>query len=1035
MQMDNFNFTLEDLLIAYRKVKTDIYYDNGYDNLIKLANYEEDLITNLNQLKESLNSGNYEYFYSHQFLGDFKYLLKNIEYKKDEAKQESGFVYFSNQIKDWENSNSNEIEEVTFRYIGYHSIDFHILSSLWIDKVGVYLERFLSESSYGSRLKRPYQKLNKFIPEVDSIEFDLEYRKLNCHFRPYIWDYKRWQDDGIKAIEESLKKSKNVAVLTADIKKFFHSITADFLNDEKFYSFLNSDYSHFDNNKESFRFTKLLVNLLNQWSSLCLERISNEVLKYGNHCGLPVGLSASKVIANLYLSYFDSKISKEINPIHYGRYVDDIFLVIENNYNFQNTRDVWEYIEVRIPECRYWNDPKNEQSESSAKFFLPFGNNDVVEFGIKKEKLFVLEESTGLSFIETIKESMKENSSEWRLLPDSDQEIENLGKQIASANSNNEESVNSLGKSDGISIQRLKFALKLRNFESLSDLVPKSVWGAGLIKFLKLCENFIISPQQFSTYLTYYPRIVGLAVKAEEYDFAVKLIERFHKCWESIMSKSLIRNIYVNHHLMHEAWVFAEDLILEAIAANSHFNDFEKQKKHNKAFYKLNNTKYEFGSNPQKLFLSDLHSISFKNIFYNDDIYKDLNIRRNKGFFELRTICKYTSLIEDEKISELIQAIKEKDKLVNHLPNAIFFYTRPFNTIELTILLNSWSLTNDVISKTNEFLGLFLIPPIKVELKTNEIITTLKIRNQNIEELEKNEFKGKDSKPTIALTSFYTDEKSWVANVREDGLEPDNTRVVRLFRLINEILNCEKEINYVVFPELSIPRQLIIYIANKLKSKRISLITGIEYSKNKNPLTANINGIVSNQLLYVLNTFNGTYYEQVAIIQEKVIPAFHEEQDLYATGGLVLESKSDIKYIIQHGSFFFSGLICNELLNIDYRQPLRGQIDALFVVEWNKDIEMYDPLIASTSNDLHCFMVQVNNRKYGDTRLRGPFKETFERDKVRVRGGELDYFVVATIDVKELREFQRNHRSPDKPFKPVPTGFELSDERRKIDLI
>jgi hypothetical protein len=31
-----FNFTLEDLIIPYRKTKSDIYFDNGQDNLKKL---------------------------------------------------------------------------------------------------------------------------------------------------------------------------------------------------------------------------------------------------------------------------------------------------------------------------------------------------------------------------------------------------------------------------------------------------------------------------------------------------------------------------------------------------------------------------------------------------------------------------------------------------------------------------------------------------------------------------------------------------------------------------------------------------------------------------------------------------------------------------------------------------------------------------------------------------------------------------------------------------------------------------------------
>jgi hypothetical protein len=1013
----NFEFTIEDLIIAYRKVKSDIYFDNGHDNLIKLANYEEHLIENLRQLQRNLNSGDWDLMKSRNFLGDFRYILKDIEFDHNDSEKEKGFVYFSDPLANWEEI---KIDDVSFRFIGYHSIDFHVLASLWIDKVGVILERNLSEKCYGSRLKRPNQKFNQFVSSSFPDNYSEEYKLLNGHFRPYYWDYKRWQDDGIKTIEDSLDKGKKVVVLTADIKKFYHSVSADFLLDERFYSFLNRDYL----DEEMNRFTHLFVDLLNEWSKICLSTISKSVLKRRNHCGLPVGLSASKVIANLYLAYFDQKIDQEVSPIHYGRYVDDIILVLENKGNFKSCRDIWKYIGARIPECSYGSEGNDAPS---AKFHIPFGGENEIEFGIAKEKLFVLEESSGYSFIETLKESMKENSSEWRLLPDSDEEIENLSKQIASSTSSVEEHVNSLRKSDGLSIQRLKFALRLRNFESLVDLVPVDVWKKGLNKFLAICENFIISPQQFPTYLRYYPRIVGLAVKADEFDFANKLIERFRHCWMLVRSKAEAKNENETSHILLQTWRFAEDLLREAIVANSPFHDHKKLEKHNASFYKLDSTNFEVEIISKKLFLSDLHSIPYKNIFFRADLYKDSRNRRDIRLYQLNEICEYTKLIDKRKILQLIHRIRNNHRISEHLPNGIFFYTRPFNTLELTSLVSTWSNSNEEIETLNSYLKLFLIPPIKV------VISDTDSNDGNLKHIKINNVK-KDENPTVALTSFYTDEKSWVANVRNDGEEPDTTRFTRLFRLINDILVCQKEVDYIVFPELSLPRQLILYIANKLKSKKISLIAGIEYAKQSDEITENIKGIVSNQLLYVLNTNNGYYNEQVFIIQEKVIPAFHEERELFDTGGMVLQAESELKYIIQHDKFFFSGLICNELLNIDYRQPLRGKIDALFVVEWNKDTEMYDPIISSTSNDLHCFMVQVNNRKYGDTRLRGPYKDSFERDKVRVRGGELDYFVVATIDAKEIREFQRNHRSPDKPFKPMPTGFKMSEKRRRIDF-
>ena len=106
--------------------------------------------------------------------------------------------------------------------------------------------------------------------------------------------------------------------------------------------------------------------------------------------------------------------------------------------------------------------------------------------------------------------------------------------------------------------------------------------------------------------------------------------------------------------------------------------------------------------------------------------------------------------------------------------------------------------------------------------------------------------------------------------------------------------------------------------------------------------------------------------------------------------------------------------------------------DALIVIEWNKDTETYDFLVQSSSNDLHAFVLQINNRKYGDTRLRGPYKPQYLRDKVRLRGGITDYFVIDTLQVTLLREFQMDPSSKDNPlFKPLPTGFAMSSDRKR----
>jgi hypothetical protein len=136
------------------------------------------------------------------------------------------------------------------------------------------------------------------------------------------------------------------------------------------------------------------------------------------------------------------------------------------------------------------------------------------------------------------------------------------------------------------------------------------------------------------------------------------------------------------------------------------------------------------------------------------------------------------------------------------------------------------------------------------------------------------------------------------------------------------------------------------------------------------------------------------------------------------------------KPVITHGDFHFAILICSELTNIKYRAKIRGKVDAVLVPEWNKDAKSFAALVESSALDIHAYIVQCNDRKYGDSRIRAPFKDNWRRDVVRVKGGIEDFVVIGEIDIAALRLFQKDHRSPPEgPFKPVPDGFKLLSSR------
>jgi hypothetical protein len=133
-----------------------------------------------------------------------------------------------------------------------------------------------------------------------------------------------------------------------------------------------------------------------------------------------------------------------------------------------------------------------------------------------------------------------------------------------------------------------------------------------------------------------------------------------------------------------------------------------------------------------------------------------------------------------------------------------------------------------------------------------------------------------------------------------------------------------------------------------------------------------------------------------------------------------------------HNGLYFSVLICSDLTNISHRSELRGVIDALFVLEWNRDIRTFSSLVEATASDLHAFVAQVNNRQFGDSRVRSPAKEEYHRDIIQVKGGCSDYYVLGKINYEDLRKEQRNATSGSQ-FKPLPIGYRMSLLRAKAN--
>ena len=988
--------SLVDLGMAYRKAKVDLYY-TGDNSILKVLEYEEKLVDNLNSLHKKLLSKDPSWLSESGSLGSWTLAPKSIDLKTEKLENLEEDLIHSDPEKHWKSIcaslKSKSLKPTAeFRLMATPSMDFHVLSALWMSKVGHKYDKLLSECACGNRLRRQANG-----------EFNVW---SNGTFQPYLKPFRDWRDNGIKAMHSGLKELKSIVAITADVRSFYHELNPDFIASP---DFLNIIGLKLDNNDTYL--TEVFVQALNKWSA------STPLKK-----GLPVGLPASALVANMALFELDKLIEEEIVPMYYSRYVDDILVVMKNGSDFSTQTQVWNWI---ISRSNRLLERKNEK-EKNAIIFSPFYHkNSRIEFYNNKNKIFILEGDSGNTLVNSIEREIKARSSEWRALPDLPDNPDYIATTLLSATQIDGESADNLRKADVFSMRRAKFAIKLRDFEAYErDLFPVD-WQKQRRAFLDACIQHVLVLPTFFNLSIYLPRLIRLATACEDFAELRKIIERLTElvkdvekhCKTEIKSCNGITISIISKWQEQIRRIIDENIKMAfpihlSLSGKKQWNDEFKSN----AFLKTCNDTWflsefisdinELQKQQARLFSHDLAYMPFRFIGLPKELngHRGIPAKKSIRYLDASTILPNEIYSGLELVSKSINFFREYK-----LPFGILFSTRPFDLTDLYFLnTDPYSQEgSDEVTKSIFALRGFSSEK-KMPLRNNESVLEVSLNREN-------------TKLHVALASWKTDYNSWIASITKNN-DPDLTRYRRVTFLLNEVLNSSASPDYLIFPELAIPARWFLRFAKKLQRRGISLIAGVEYLHRPN-------NIVNNQVWAALSHDGLGFPSMIVIRQDKQVAAIKEEQKLHQLAGVKLRPEPKNSWetpsVIRHGDFFFALLVCSELTNISYRAALCGKIDALFVPEWNKDTETFNALVESAALDIHAYIIQCNDRQYGDSRIRAPYKESWKRDLVRLKGGVTDYFVIGEIDIMSLRKFQSSYRSPDGSFKPVPDGFDL----------
>ncbi len=1014
---------ITDLLIAYRKAKADIFWEKNISAVERFINFEINFESNINDLFEVLKKADVEKIVSYCIDNEFYINYpKSIDFECNDEESKD-FYSISSPAKEFERKLKDCEITISSRIVGNFTVQAHILSALWINFIGHKYDEKLSKNSYGSRLNR--LNLENGCCTNES-KYNLE---KNTSFQPYFIPYKEWQSTGLNAVEKALEAKKNVMVFSLDLKSYYHNIDVEIINNDDF----NKDVGvELDENEKLFN--SIICTLISSWGDGVAKSYKSK-FDFDLKAGLPIGLTCSKIISNIILKILDDKIEGNLKPISYGRYVDDIFIVISNK-SFLNKNDFLSFFSRKIG---------IDNINDLNKILEKYKSKTELKVQEKKVKTFFLNGRNAQNFIKNIKEELKDMSSEYRLMPNAQDLVLSDDDSIKKSNFD----IKSTYSLELLSKNRSELSLQLSYIEDLIRDLPKQEWIQEKIKFYDFILDEVTIPSILFSYFKYLDRILNIAISLGDFNFIYCMYEKIKTNLTNLLvSKNFIVNLNgqsINEKIDLNKYIDEILISIKLVVFDSLIKSFNEKRISN-SFLKLYNSIFsvepnffDFQEKVKLVILSDLANVPLKFYSRKIDTLNDLD-----DIFNCYIKGCNLKLIKDIGLKSLKENLTYARTDLNIISESISLYpflfpTRPLNSIDISDLFNDELYGRDLSNISRFDLWKKYVQVVSGEFYISEVELTNISQDLDESYFTKVDDIGKNSTITkfiaigtevkktirVAITNFETTEEEW-SHSADNKSKLTFERYERFKNLIDQVLTLKDKPDYVIFPELSIPLEWLNTLIHRMSKSKISFIAGTEYEHNGDE-------IYSSAYMLLHDTSFGCSSWQL-IKQPKLLPAVGEDKDLQLKYGKTWKVFKDFnKPVYIHNGFCFGVMICSELQNSHARVAFQGNIDGLFILSWNRDIETFGDLIKSAALDVHSYVILVNNRKYGDSRVRVPSKNAWMRDLARLRGGDNDYVVSVSLKYRDLRDFQSRAKrwsSDSDKFKPTPEGFEISPLRR-----
>ena len=784
-------------------------------------------------------------------------------------------------------------------------------------------------------------------------KLDKDLHKDICGYRLARTKDGFFDEDGYKLFEKYHEKYsyfRDSAITKAiELHKLNLDATVVNLDIKRFFYYIKFDFTALDEIAGEYKELNALMNQIHKkYQEVILE---NKILITKTDRILPIGLLSSSVVANYTLKEFDDYIVQKIKPEHYTRYVDDILMVFSNT-SIASMDDL-----LRIFVCK-----ENDLDFQKDNDLVTFKSNQN-EFIFQQAKVKILEfqRDASISLLKKFKQTIESNRSALNFLPEEKNIFSTL--EDVSININYSSTINKVSSIDKASLDVLQIS---RNISQMIRVV-------------------LITNQKNSEVEKYNEHIKNL--------FAGKNLLELSKLWEKLFLYLILSRSFT---LLKQ--IFIE--ILKAIDAINYQEEHITQQLKNNLLRLLANSLLMSASLDIKTFKESVQSFIEE---------------KTKGSYE--ELYKFiTTKYIDEYSKHLIDANLIRQYYIRY-PLLSFTNTTKESFIDRTLVFQKLKLEID--SKKLEYSPRFIHYHevllfekfIKSFATTNEIFDKYGSFNKNNPK-ENNYPKFEEAHSLVKINDSFKNLKIGLANI---NVNPQNSfssmkgkANISYERLndIYQVLNSAKttHCDMVIFPEISIPIYWLQEIVEFSKRNEIAVVLGLEHFS--------IRKLTYNYAVVIL-PFRDGVYKNVYVDFELKSHYSPEETKIVEGNGYKIPkiSKNHKEHNIKPKIYtykgnYFSVFNCYELTNINYRANLVGKVDFVVAIEHNKDTNYFSNIVGSISRDIHAYIVQVNDAKYGDSRITQPAK-TEEMDISKIKGGEDVVLLTSTIDVKNLREFQK----------------------------